>query len=74
MTLPSISVIFPTYNRCDVVRRTLECLIACDYPHDLVEVIVGDNSSDDTARMVLDVAAGAPFPIRHQRSDERLRR
>ena len=72
MTLPSISVIFPTYNRCDVVRRTLECLIACDYPHDLVEVIVGDNSSDDTARMVLDVAAGAPFPIRHQRSDERL--
>ena len=44
MTLPSISVIFPTYNRCDVVRRTLECLIACDYPHDLVQVIVGDMS------------------------------
>lgn len=72
MTLPTISVIFPTYNRCDVVRRTLECLIACDYPHELVEIIVGDNSSDGTPEMVLEVAAGAPFPIHLQASDERL--
>ena len=72
MSLPSISVIFPTYNRCDVVRRTLECLIACDYPHDLVEIIVGDNSSDGTPEMVREVAVHAPFPIRLQVSNERL--
>ncbi|MBK7321535.1 MAG: glycosyltransferase [Candidatus Microthrix sp.] len=70
MRLPSISVIFPTYNRCEVVRRTLECLSACDYPHELVEIIVGDNSSDDTLRWC--GGRGRPFPIRLQESDERL--
>ena len=49
---PSISVILPTYNRCDVVERTLDHLAAQDYPADRIEILVCDNSSDGTPEMV----------------------
>jgi len=55
----SISVIIPTYNRCDVVERTLHQLLAQDYPPELVEILVCDNSSDGTPAMVQRVAAAA---------------
>ena len=48
MTQPFVSVIFPTYNRRDVVQRTLEHLLAQDYPPDRFEIIVADNSCDST--------------------------
>ena len=50
---PSISVIFPTYNRCDVVEHTLEHLVAQDYPAERIEILVCDNSSDGTPAMVV---------------------
>ena len=56
-SLPSFSVILPTYNRCDVVRQTLRQLATQDYPPELVEVLVCDNSSDGTPAMVLQEAA-----------------
>ncbi len=49
---PAVSVIFPTYNRCDVVRTTIEHLLAQDYPAERLEILVADNSSDDTPEMV----------------------
>lgn len=70
--LPSISVIFPTYNRCEVIRETLHHLIAQRYPPELVQVLVCDNSNDDTPQMVEEVAASAPIEIRLLSSDERL--
>lgn len=50
--LPLFSVIFPTYNRCDVVERTLRHLMAQDYPADRFEIIPVDNSTDDTPAMI----------------------
>lgn len=70
--LPSISVILPTYNRCDVVRQTLVQLTAQDYPAELVEILVCDNSSDGTPAMVLEVAESAPVAVHLLSSDERL--
>lgn len=70
--LPSVSVIFPTYNRSDVVRTTIEHLLAQDYPHNRIEILVADNSSDDTPDMVRSVAASADIPVRLLSSDERL--
>lgn len=70
--LPSISVILPTYNRCEVVRQTLLQLAAQDYPPDLVEILVCDNSSDPTPAMVLEVAASARVAVRLVSSNERL--
>jgi len=50
---PRISVIVPTYNRCGMLRQTLESLAGQQFPSDEFEVIVADDgSSDDTAGMV----------------------
>jgi GT2 family glycosyltransferase len=69
---PSVSVIFPTYNRCHVVERTLVHLIAQDYPAELVEILVCDNSSDGTRAMVERMADRDTPTIRLVASDERL--
>lgn len=50
--LPSISVVIPTFNRCDVVETTLDHLMLQEYPAEAVEVLVVDNSSDATPLMV----------------------
>lgn len=69
---PGFSCILPTYNRCDVVERTLRHLIACDYPNDRYEILVADNSSDGTPQMVERVAAETDVAIRLLASNERL--
>ena len=70
--LPFISVIAPTYNRSDVVEQTLEHLIRQEYPNDRYEVILVDNSTDDTPAMAERVNARAPMPISLIWVDERL--
>ncbi len=70
--LPFISVIFPTYNRCDVVETTIEHLLAQDYPSDRFEILVCDNSTDGTPAMVERVATDARVPVRLLWSEERL--
>jgi len=62
--LTTMSVVIPTYNRSSVVERTLRCLAAQDYPADRFEVIVVDNSTDDTPAMVERLASEAPCAIR----------
>lgn len=71
-SLPSFSVVLPTYNRSDIVEQTLERLLTQDYPSDLVEILVVDNSTDGTPEMVERLAAGAASSLRLIRSTERL--
>jgi glycosyltransferase involved in cell wall biosynthesis len=73
---PTFSVIFPTYNRCDVVERTIRHLLAQDYPADRYEILAVDNSTDATPAMVERLAAesraaGGP-PVRLLHVAERL--
>ncbi len=70
--LPSFSIILPTYNRSEVVEQTLVQLLDVEYPSDRYEILVCDNSSDDTPEMVRRVASGASSPVRRLSSDERL--
>jgi glycosyltransferase involved in cell wall biosynthesis len=70
--LPSFSIILPTYNRCDVVEETLRRFLAQDYPRDRFEILVCDNSCDDTPAMVVALAAETTVPLRLLSSDERL--
>jgi GT2 family glycosyltransferase len=50
---PRISVIVPTYNRCEQLRLTLESLATQRFPTEEFEVVVSDDgSSDATAEMV----------------------
>ena len=52
-TLPRCSVVIPTYNRAELLRRTLDSLSAQDLPRAAFEVlVVDDGSSDSTAEVV----------------------
>ena len=48
--LPTVTIVFLVYNRRDELRKSLEHMTgASDYPHELVDVIVVDNASEDGA-------------------------
>lgn len=70
--LPTFSIILPTYNRSAVVEQTLVQLLDQDYPSDHYEILVCDNSTDETPQMVERVAATASSPVRLLSSNERL--
>ncbi|ACL25248.1 exopolysaccharide biosynthesis glycosyltransferase EpsD [Chloroflexus aggregans] len=47
---PTVSIVIPTYNRCDRLQRVLAALAKQTYPHTSFEVvIVSDGSTDGTA-------------------------
>ncbi len=54
-----IQVVIPAFNEEQVIGRTLDALLASDYPHFSVTV-VDDGSTDETAARVLEVAARDP--------------
>ncbi|HVB44080.1 MAG TPA: glycosyltransferase family A protein [Streptosporangiaceae bacterium] len=67
MTGLLISVITPTYNRAGTLRDTFGSL--CDQHVPLEWIVVDDGSTDDTARLIGDLAAGSPFPVYYLRQD-----
>ena len=69
---PTVSVILPTYNRSDVVERTIRHVAAQDYPSGAVEILVCDNSTDETPDVVKRVALEVESRVRLISSDERL--
>ena len=49
MTCPEISVVIPTFNRLDRIKRVIEALAQQRYPRDAFEiVVVSDGSTDGT--------------------------
>lgn len=56
MTLPSFSIIVPTYARPDRLVRCLEALVGLDFPRDRFEVIVADDGGSPPAEL-----CAAPF-------------
>jgi len=50
---PFVSVMVPAHNEGKVIVKTVEALLALDYPHDRYEIIViNDNSSDDSEELL----------------------
>jgi glycosyltransferase involved in cell wall biosynthesis len=70
--MPSFTVVLPTYNRCEIVEETLRRLVAQDYPKDRYEILVVDNSSDETPDMVERLSADSPVALRVMRDSHRL--
>lgn len=66
MTVQSVSIIIPTYNRAAVLRITLETLAALALPDGWSgEVLVVDNCSpDDTAAVVEELRGRLALPLR----------
>ena len=62
-----LDVVVPTFNRRDLLRRTLESLSHATIPPGLVVtvLVVDNNSVDDTAAVVRDFAAHSAIPIRY---------
>jgi cellulose synthase/poly-beta-1,6-N-acetylglucosamine synthase-like glycosyltransferase len=50
--LPAITIQLPVYNERFVVRRLIRSVAAIDYPRELLEIQVLDDSTDDTVRIV----------------------
>lgn len=49
-----ISVIIPTYNRANVIRRSIDSVLNQTYK-DLELIIIDDNSSDNTEQIINDI-------------------
>jgi hypothetical protein len=60
----SFSIVIPSFNRADVIERTLRQLAGQDYPPDQYELIVVDDSTDETPAIVRRFAKEAPFKVR----------
>ncbi|MEL7227305.1 MAG: glycosyltransferase, partial [Cyanobacteria bacterium J06576_12] len=61
MSLPSFSIVVPTYNRPPQLAACLQALTQLDYPGDRVEIIiVDDGSTDDTAKIVSQMSFQMP--------------
>jgi len=58
-----VSIIIPTFQRCDSVKRALTALSSQTFPHDSFEVIVSIDGSDDGTREMVE-EFDAPFRLR----------
>ncbi len=54
VSVPSVTVIVPTYQRASTLERTLKGLRGVDYPADALEIIVVDDGSTDSTRTVVE--------------------
>jgi cellulose synthase/poly-beta-1,6-N-acetylglucosamine synthase-like glycosyltransferase len=73
--LPRVTVQLPIYNERYVVERLLEEVLKLDYPKDLLQIQVLDDSTDDThpftEGLVADYQAqGRPIEYHHRRNRE----
>jgi succinoglycan biosynthesis protein ExoA len=58
--MPFVSVVIPVRNEEGFIARTLDSILAQDYPADRTEIIVSDGMSDDrTRQIVMDYAKRA---------------
>jgi len=49
---PTVSVVIPTHNEQDVIAKRLDNLLASDYPKDKLGIIVVDDSTDSTPKII----------------------
>jgi cellulose synthase/poly-beta-1,6-N-acetylglucosamine synthase-like glycosyltransferase len=70
---PRVTVQVPMYNERFVAARVLEAVLALDYPPELLEIQVLDDSTDDTGEIVAETLRRiAPAcPVRHLRRAKR---
>jgi len=53
LELPKVSVIIPSRNEEKFIEKCIESFLTCDYPKELIEVIVVDGMSEDRTREIV---------------------
>lgn len=53
LELPKVSVIIPARNEEKFIEKCIESFLTCDYPKELIEVIVVDGMSEDRTREIV---------------------
>lgn len=74
-TLPRITVQLPLFNERYVARRLIDAVCALDYPRELLEIQVLDDSTDDTTELVAGIVeerARQGFDITHRHRLDRV--
>ena len=68
---PRVAVIVPAWNEGLVIGRSIDRLLALDYPEDALRIVVVDDAStDDTPQVVLERAAAHPGRVVHLRREQ----
>ena len=71
---PRVTVQLPIYNERYVIERLVEAIAAFDYPHELLDIQVLDDSTDETqevARNCVERYQGLGLPISYIHRDNR---
>jgi len=69
---PFVSIIIPCRQEVHWIRSCLESILANDYPHDRMEVLVVDGMSDDGTRAVIEEFAAANPIVRMLDNPKRI--
>src|SRR5262249_12715363 len=63
---PQLSIVMATYNRAELLRRTMDYLAKQDLPPRTFEIIVvSDASPDHTRSVIAELAKTVPFDVRY---------
>ena len=62
--LPTVSIHIPVYNEAGVIEETLKACLNLDYPKDLLEIILVDDSTDETTSIIRRYAERYPSLIK----------
>ncbi|MHB2035896.1 MAG: glycosyltransferase, partial [Nitrososphaerales archaeon] len=54
LNFPKVSILISTFNEKFVIGRSLEAMEKLDYPKDKIQVVVADDSTDDTVWLIDD--------------------
>ncbi|MHA2362915.1 MAG: glycosyltransferase [Candidatus Hodarchaeales archaeon] len=50
--LPSVTIQLPVYNECNVIKKTLECVLNINYPLEKLFIQILDDSTDKTSDII----------------------
>jgi len=52
-SLPKVTVIIPVRNEEEYIEKCLNSILNCDYPHDLLEILIVDGMSEDSTKEII---------------------
>jgi cellulose synthase/poly-beta-1,6-N-acetylglucosamine synthase-like glycosyltransferase len=68
---PIVTVVVPTFNESDLVVKKVSDLLSLDFPRNRLEILVVDDSTDDTHKALERLAALYPGTVRFEHRNER---